>query len=104
MVIINSRQKVKSSQKGTQESKEDVLDTAPLIRSCEMKIGVPVTGIIDTGSDITIISRDIFYHLVETAKLEESSHKSADLKACTYDQNLLFWMDNWTYTLVLVRE
>ena len=53
----------------------------------EVKIeGVPVTGIIDTGSDITIIRGDLFYHIVETAGLEESSLKPADLKGCTYDQ------------------
>ena len=45
-----------------------------------------MTGIIDTGSDITIIKGDLFYHVVETAGLEESSLKPADLKACTYDQ------------------
>ena len=55
--------------------------------SCvEVKVGVPVTGLIDTGSDITIIRGDLFYHIVETAKLEDSSLKPADLKACTYDQ------------------
>ena len=53
----------------------------------EVKIeGVPVTGTIDTGSDITIIRGDLFYHIVETAGLEESSLKPADLKVCTYDQ------------------
>ena len=45
-----------------------------------------MTGIIDTGSDITIIRGDLFYHIIETAGLEESSPKPADLKACTYDQ------------------
>ena len=42
--------------------------------SCvEVKVeGVPVTGLIDTGSDITIIRGDLFYHIVETARLEES--------------------------------
>ena len=56
--------------------------------SCvEVKIeGVPVTGLIDTGSDITIIRGDLFYHILETARLEESSLKPADLNACTYDQ------------------
>ena len=84
----------KSSQKGTQES-----NGARMIRTryytsnqklqshVEVKIeGYPVTGIIDTESDITIIRGDLFYHIVETAGLEESSLKPADLKACTYDQ------------------
>jgi len=48
--------------------------------------GIPVTGLIDIGSDITIIRGDLFYHIVETAKLEESNLKPADLKACTNDQ------------------
>ena len=53
----------------------------------EVKVeGVPVTGLIDTGSDITIIRGDLFYHIVETARLEGSRLKPADLKACTYDQ------------------
>ena len=84
----------KSSQKATQEPKG-----AKMIRtryntskqkqsSCvEVKVeGVPVTGLIDTGSDITIIRGDLFYHIVETARLEESRLQPADLKACTYDQ------------------
>ena len=42
--------------------------------SCvEVKMeGVPVTGIIDTGSDIIIIRGDLFYHIIEFAGLEES--------------------------------
>ena len=52
-----------------------------------MKVeGIPVTGLIDIGSDVTIIRGDLFYHIVETAKLEESNLIPADLKACIYDQ------------------
>ena len=84
----------KSSQKGTQESKGARMirtryytSNQKLQSHVEVKIeGVPVTGIIDTGSDITIIRGDLFYHIVGTAGLEESSLKPADLKACTYDQ------------------
>ena len=84
----------KPSQKGTQESKGAKMirtryytSNQKLPSHVEVKLeGVPVTGIIDTGSDITIIRGDIFYHLVEAARLEESSLKPADLKACTYDQ------------------
>ena len=46
---------------------------------------LPLTGLIDTGSDITVIRGDLFYHIVETAKLGESNLISTDLKACTYD-------------------
>jgi len=49
--------------------------------------GIPVTGLIDTGSDITIIRGDLFYHIVETAKLERKVILNLpDLKACLYDQ------------------
>ena len=51
--------------------------------------GVPVTGLIDTGSDITIVRGDLLYHIVSTAGLEESNIKPADQKACTYDQQPL---------------
>ena len=56
--------------------------------SCvEVKVeGISVTGLIDTGSDITIIRGDLFYHIVEIAKLEDINLKPADLKTCTYDQ------------------
>ena len=51
----------------------------------EVKVkGVSVTSLIDTGSDITIIRGVLFYHILETARLEESSLKPADLNACTY--------------------
>ena len=45
--------------------------------------GVPVTGLIDTGSDITIIRGDLF---VAEAHLEVQYLKTAEQKACTYDQ------------------
>ena len=31
--------------------------------------GILVAGIIDTGSDITIVRGDLFYHIVETTGL-----------------------------------
>ena len=93
-----------SSQKTTQEPKGNKMIRTryytPKQRqsSCvEVKVeGIPVTGLIDTGSDITIIRGDLFYHIVETARLEDSNLKSADLKACTYDQkscNQFGWTD-----------
>ena len=48
--------------------------------------GVPVTGLIGTGSDITIVCGDLLYHIVSTAGLEASNISSVDQKACTYDQ------------------
>ena len=57
--------------------------------SCvEVKVeGIPATGLIDTGSDITINRGDLFYHIMELTKLDEGNLKPADLKACncTYD-------------------
>jgi len=45
---------------------------------------VPVTGLIDTGSDITIIIRgDLLYHIISTAGLEANNIRSADQRACT---------------------
>ena len=84
----------KSSQKATQELKGAKMirtryDTSKQKQSScvEVKVeGVPVTGLIDTGSDITIIRGDLFYHIVEVGKLENSMLEPADLKACTYDQ------------------
>ena len=48
--------------------------------------GVPVTGLIDTGSDITIIRGDLFYQIDGEAHLKIQSLKTAEQKACTYDQ------------------
>ena len=48
--------------------------------------GVPATGLIDTGSDITIIRGDLFYKIATVANLEMCSIKDVDQKVCTYDQ------------------
>ena len=48
--------------------------------------GVPVTGLIDTGSDITIIRGDLFYQIIPESGLKVESLKPAEQKACTYDQ------------------
>ena len=53
----------------------------------EVKIeGVPVTGLIDTGLDITIVRGDLLYHITSTAGLEASKIRSMDQRTCTYDQ------------------
>ena len=51
--------------------------------------GVAVSGLIDTGSDITIIREDLFYHIVSESGLKSQSLKPAEQKACTYDQKPL---------------
>ena len=48
--------------------------------------GVPATGLIDTGSDITIIRGDLFYQIATKAHLKVQSLKAVEQKACTYDQ------------------
>ena len=48
--------------------------------------GVAVSGLIDTGSDITIIRGDLFYQIVSESGLKLQSLKPAEQKACTYDQ------------------
>jgi len=49
--------------------------------------GIPITGVIDTGSDITILRGDIFYQIVSDSDLDVLVLKPAEqVKACTYDQ------------------
>ena len=49
--------------------------------------GVPITGVIDTGSDITILRGDAFYSIVSKSDLNVHNLKAAEqVKACTYDQ------------------
>ena len=48
--------------------------------------GVSVTGIVNTGSEITIVRDDQLYHIVSTAGVEADKIRPADQKACTYDQ------------------
>ena len=49
--------------------------------------GVSITGIIDTGSDVTILRGDAFYSIVSKSDLNVHNLKAAEqVKACTYDQ------------------
>ena len=57
--------------------------------------GILVAGIIDTGSDITIVRGDLFYHIVETTGLGKSSLTPGDLKACTYHKKPISYF-GWT--------
>ena len=45
-----------------------------------------VTGLVDTGSDITIIRGDLFYKIAAVAKVEINFIKNVDQRVCTYDQ------------------
>ena len=51
--------------------------------------GVPVWGIIDTGSDITILSGSAFQEIVTRSNLKKQDFKPADRKACTYGRQPL---------------
>ena len=79
---------------GAQEKKDNKIirtwsysDNGRESRCVEAKIeGIPVTGLIDTGSYITIVRGDLLSHIVSTAGLEASKIRSAGQMACTYDQ------------------
>ena len=51
--------------------------------------GVPVTGIIDTGSDITIISGDMFKTVIAKARLKKEEFKTIDKQVLTYNKQLI---------------
>ena len=54
-------------------------------RHVKVKIeGIPITGIIDTGSDITIISGELFKNDVVAAQLSSEAFKPANKQACAY--------------------
>ena len=54
-------------------------------RHVKVKIeGIPVTGIIDTGSDITIINGKLFKNVVDAAQLSSEAFKPANKQACAY--------------------
>jgi len=42
---------------------------------------VPVTGIVDTGSDISVMSGDLFKMIVGIAELKEEDFKPANKRA-----------------------
>ena len=50
---------------------------------------VPVTGIIDTGSDITIISGHMFKTVIAKAGLKKEEFKTVDKQAFTYNKQCI---------------
>ena len=48
--------------------------------------GVAVTGIIDTGPNITIISGDMFKTVIAKARLKKEEFKTVDNQALTYNK------------------
>ena len=66
---------------------QDMLSTPKCV---EVQIeNVPVRGIIDTGSDITILSGTAFQKIVTMSNLKKEHFKPADRKACTYGHHPL---------------
>ena len=47
--------------------------------------GVPTVGVVDSGSDITIMGKDLLRHVAAAAKLGRSSLKKVDKVPKTYD-------------------
>lgn len=48
--------------------------------------GIPASGIIDSGADITIINGDLFQKVATVARLKKSGFKKPDRIPVTYDQ------------------
>ena len=65
--------------------------STPTVAKCvEVKIeGVPVRGILATGSDITILSGSAFREIVTRSNLKKQDFKPADRKVSTYGQQPL---------------
>ena len=64
-----------------------------------------MTGIIDAGSVLTL--SEVIYsitYVVETAGMEESRLKPADLKLVHTTKSQLFWMDRWTRILAFGKS
>ena len=49
--------------------------------------GVPTSGVIDTGADITIMGGELFKKIAKAAKLKKKNFKQPDRTPCTYDRN-----------------
>ena len=67
-----------------------VLSTSTTSKCVEVQMeGVPIRGIIDTGSDITILSGSAFQEIATISNLKREQFKPADRKACTYGHHPL---------------
>ena len=48
--------------------------------------GVPTSGVIDTGADITIMGGELFKKIAKAARLKKRDFKQEDRTPCTYDR------------------
>ena len=60
--------------------------------------GVSAQGIINNGTDITIIDNDLFQRIATVAHLKKSAFKMPDKIPITYDQKPLHLMAEWIET------
>ena len=58
--------------------------------------GVPATGVIDTGDDITIIGGELFQKVAEAARLKKRDFKRADKTHERMTNRHSFYMERWT--------
>ena len=72
-------------------------DSKPSIVMVEIH-GVPARGIIDSGTDITIINGDLFQRVATVARLKKSAFKKPNRIPVTYDQKALHFMVEWIQT------
>ena len=64
-----------------------ITDQGSYLRKATVEIaGVPATGLVDTGADITIIGPELFKKVAVVAGLEKRQFKPADKQPHTYDR------------------
>ena len=69
----------------TVQDKEVMQTTTGTPKSIEVQIeGLPIRGIIDTGSDITILSGTAFQEIVTVCGIKREQFKPPDTTACSY--------------------
>ena len=69
----------------TVQDKEVTQTTTGTPKSIEVQIeGLPIRGIIDTGSDITILSGTAFQEIVTACGIKREQFKPPDTTACSY--------------------
>jgi len=68
-----------------------------------MMEGVPIIGLIDTGSDITIMRGDQFYDMKKEAHLNVHDPKLTEQRACTYYQKPIT-LDGQIYVKIAFGE